>query len=197
MSGDTVWSDVDWVVLDLEGNGAQPPELVELALVHITGGQIREPVWWLVRPPSPIRWQARKVHGITDKDVAGRPAFAEVAAEVHSALAGAFPVGHNVRVDLDVMGRELPEWSPAEAIDTLRMARLVWPPPHGLTALVERRGLASGMPPGLRPHRAAYDALVTARLFVDLVADSGARTVADVRRHAGLALAEPEPVALF
>lgn len=65
------------------------------------------------------------------------------------------------------------------------------------SSLVQRRGLAAGMPSGLRPHRAAYDALVTARLFVDLVTDSGARTVADVRRHAGLALAEPEPAALF
>lgn len=194
MSGDKVW-DVDWAVVDLEGNGAQPPELVELAVVRITGGQVGEPKSWLVRPPSPIRWQARKVHGITDKDVAGQPAFAEVAAEVRRALSGALPVGHNVRVDLDVLGRELPEWSPAEAFDTLRMARSMWPSPHSLTSLVQRRDLAADMPDGLRPHRAAYDALVTARLFVDLVTDSGARTLADVRRHAGRAHAEP--AALF
>lgn len=137
------------------------------------------------------------MHGITDKDVAERPAFSEVAAELHRALVGALPVGHNVQVDLAVLGRELPDWSPVEAFDTLRMARSVWSPPYSLTSLVQRRGLAAGMPSGLRPHRAAYDALVTARLFVDLVTDSGARTVADVRRHAGLALPEPEPAALF
>lgn len=99
-----------------------------------------------------------------------------------------------MRVDLDVMSPELPEWSPTEAFDTLRMARSVWTPPYSLTSLVGRRDLAAGMPSSLRPHRAAYDALVTARLFVDLVTDSGPRTVTDVQR---LARVEPEPVTLF
>lgn len=150
---DQPWSTLDLVVVDVEGNGRRPPELVELAAVPVVGGVIGEPASWLVRPPSPITRQARKVHGITDADVCGQPAFDEVAHEAHRFIGDALPVGHNVRVDLGVMGRSLPEWRPAEAFDTLRMARATWEAPsHALSALVELRD-SQPDPDEVRPHR--------------------------------------------
>lgn len=196
MTENAPWSTLDFVVIDVEGNGQRPPELVELAAVPVIGGVVGKPISWLVRPPSAITWQARKVHGISDRDVAGRPAFDEVADEVRRVLGDAVPVGHNVRIDLSVMLRCLPRWSPAEAFDTLRMARATWSlPSHKLSALVDHCQLATGLSDGMRPHRAAYDALVTARLLVELAQRSRLEpwTVAELRRFGGLALARSEP----
>ena len=46
----TDWTSLAYVVVDVEGNGQQPPDLVELAAVPIVGGKIGEPSSWLVRP---------------------------------------------------------------------------------------------------------------------------------------------------
>ncbi len=51
----TDWTSLDYAVIDVEGNGQQPPDLVELAVVPIRSGVIGEPVSWLVRPGGPIR----------------------------------------------------------------------------------------------------------------------------------------------
>lgn len=164
------WDDLDYVVVDVEGNGVRPPELVEVAVVPIRSGVIGQPATWLVRPTTPITWQAHQVHGISNADVADAPVISEVAHEILAALGTAVVVGHNVHVDLDVLTRSLRGWWPVERIDTLRLARRAWSlPGYRLGALVEHRHLDADLPAGLRPHRAAYDALVTARLFVDLV----------------------------
>jgi exodeoxyribonuclease X len=47
------WTDLAYAVVDVEGNGQQPPDLVELAVVPVTGGVIGEPTSWLVRPARP------------------------------------------------------------------------------------------------------------------------------------------------
>lgn len=52
----------------LEGNGAGPPDRVEPAIVPIVSGQIGTPRSWLVRPPSPISWQARRMHDIANPE---------------------------------------------------------------------------------------------------------------------------------
>lgn len=87
----TDWSDLNYAVVDVEGNGQQPPDLVELAVVPIIGGVIGEPVSWLVRPAEPIKYFATRIHGLTNKDVADAPAFAGVVAEVSRALEGTTP----------------------------------------------------------------------------------------------------------
>ena len=54
--------------------------------------------------------------------------------------------------------------------DTLKLAKRLLPgqPSYKLGALVKALSLDDGMPPGVEPHRAAYDVRVTARLFVRL-----------------------------
>jgi len=48
------WTTLRYVVGDVEGNGQQLPELVELAVVPIKSGELGEPQSWLVRPEHPI-----------------------------------------------------------------------------------------------------------------------------------------------
>jgi exodeoxyribonuclease X len=70
------------------------------------------------------------------------------------------------------LGRELGDWDSPEVFDTLRLARRLLPgrPSYKLGTLAKALSLDGEMPPRLVPHRAAYDAIVTARLFVWLAA---------------------------
>jgi exodeoxyribonuclease X len=165
------WTSLSYAVADVEGNGQQPPDLVELAVLPITHGTIGEPVTWLVRPPHPITYIATRIHGITGKDVTGAPAFADISHQVREALSGRALVAHNAHVDIGVLRRELGDWETPEVFDTLKLARRLLPgqPSYKLGSLVKALSLDEEMPAGLVPHRAAYDVLVTARLFARLI----------------------------
>jgi hypothetical protein len=89
----TDWTSLTYVVVDVEGNGQQPPDLVELAVVPIVAGVIEEPRSWLVRPDQPITPFARRIHGITNEQVAEAPVFADIKDEVLAALDVAALVG--------------------------------------------------------------------------------------------------------
>src|SRR6266508_2065432 len=158
MRADLPWTSARLVVTDVEGNGRRPPSLVEVAVVSIEAGCVGEPASWLVRPPEAITWQATRVHGITNQDVAELPGIDAVAENIRAQLDGAVVVAHNAGIDLDVLTRDLPA--------------------------------------GLRPHRAGYDALVTARLFVHLAtdADGGPVLLGDLT---GTRATGPQPDQLF
>ena len=166
----TDWTSLTYAVVDVEGNGQQPPDLVELAIVPIVNGEVGEARSWLVRPESLIAHFATRIHGLTNGDVAGAPAFAEIAGEVAQLLDGPAIVAHNANVDVGVLSRKLPGWKPTEVFDTLKLARRLKPEQmsYKLGSLVDAFSLAEGLPEGLSPHRATYDALVAARLFVYL-----------------------------
>jgi len=89
------WTDLTYAVVDVEGNGQQPPDLVELAVVPVTGDVIGELTSWLVRPGWPIRYFAARIHGVTNKDVADAPPFATVRDDVLSVLRASAIVAHN------------------------------------------------------------------------------------------------------
>ncbi len=160
--------------LDLEGDGNSPPTPVDLALVEIrdwntTLGWRR----WLFRPERPISRMATSIHGIRNKDVEGAPNFENSAQEIRSLVSGATVVGHNVRVDIDVLGRMLPGWQPNRAIDTLRLAKLLLPgrATYGLQSLAKNYDLAEGLEEQCdsSAHTSAYDALLAARLLFRLL----------------------------
>ncbi|MCW5254329.1 3'-5' exonuclease [Streptomyces sp. SHP 1-2] len=164
----TDWTSLNYVVVDVEGNGQQPPDLVELAAVPIVGGVIGEPVSWLVKPNAPIKYFATRIHGLRNNDVADCPSFEAVKADVLMALSHLAIVAHNAHVDLGVLSRKLTGWEPPEVFDTLKLARRLVPglDSYRLGNLVEAYSLAEGLPDDLSPHRATYDALVAARLFI-------------------------------
>lgn len=171
----TDWASVRYAVVDVEGNGQQPPDLVELAMVPIAGGIIGEPASWLVKPPRAISYMATRIHGLKDQDVAAARAFADIEARVRQALDADVVVAHNAHVDVGVLCRHLGEWECPEVFDTLKLARRLLPdqPSYKLGALVSAFMLAEGLPASLVPHRATYDVLVTARLFVRLATRNG------------------------
>ena len=179
------WSTVRYAVVDVEGNGQQPPDLVELAVVPVVGGVIGRPACWLVKPTRPISSMATRIHGLTNQDVADAPAFADIEAEVRQALDADVLVAHNAHVDTSVLCRHLGGWQCPEVFDTLRLARRLVPgqETYKLGALVATFALTEGLPAALTPHRATYDALVTARLFVHLATrqDTGPLSLGELR----------------
>ncbi|WP_026415990.1 3'-5' exonuclease [Actinomadura oligospora] len=178
------WNGHRYVVVDVEGNGQRPPDLVEIAIVPVEDGVIGEGRSWLVRPPRPITAMARRIHRIGDDEVAAAPLAGEVAGEIGEHLDGAVFVAHNAHVDLDVIGRAVPGYTPSLVVDTLKAARRLRPGrmSYKLGSLADAFGLADGIGVGLRPHRATYDALICARLLVHLAApqDGPPLTLADL-----------------
>jgi exodeoxyribonuclease X len=171
----TAWTDRRYAVVDVEGNGQPPPDLVELGIIPIVGGVIGEPVSWLCKPATPITPVARRIHGISNEMVAAAPVFAELEAEVRAHLDGAVLVAHNAGVDLAVLRRKMPDFRPGVVLDTLKMSRrlLTDQVSYRLGSLVSALQLDDGLPPSLRAHRVDYDVLVTARLFVHLADKAG------------------------
>ncbi|MEV6241053.1 3'-5' exonuclease [Lentzea sp. NPDC051838] len=191
----THWTSLNYVVVDVEGNGQQPPDLVELAAIPIVDGIIGEPRTWLVKPDQPITGFARRIHGIGNDDVLSAPLFAYVEADVLKALDASALIGHNAHVDVGVIQRKLGDWECPEVFDTLKLARRLLPglPSYKLSALVEKYELASGLDSEEKPHRAKYDAIVTARLFVLL---AGRRSLEELRAQPAGGGSDEEP-ALF
>ncbi len=115
-------------------------------MVPIVGGEVGEPASWLVKPERSIKYFATRIHGLTNDDVA------------------------DAHVDVGVLRRHLGAWECPEVFDTLKLARRLLPNQvsYTLGALTEAFTLAEGLPDGLSPHRAIYDVLGTARLFVRL-----------------------------
>ncbi|MBP2334693.1 DNA polymerase III epsilon subunit-like protein [Saccharothrix coeruleofusca] len=191
-------------VVDLEGNGAQPPEIVEIAVLTVDaspdsrdedlvdegavdegpvdegavdegplgGARVRS---WLVRPTTPVTAMARRVHGITDDELAGRPLWCGVAREVEPLVTGRAMVAHAAAGDYRVLRAHLPTWRPPMVLDTLTLARHLWPglPAYGLGALVRHAGLDTSGPRERRAHRAGFDAWCAWLLLCRLVRDGG------------------------
>jgi exodeoxyribonuclease X len=196
----TDWMSLTYTVVDVEGNGQQPPDLVELAVVPIVGGVIGEPRSWLVRPERSIKYFATRIHGLTDNDVVNQPPFADIADEVRAALAVPALVAHNAHVDTGVLQRQLDDWQCPEVFDTLKLARRLLPKQdsYQLGVLVKALELAEGLPDGLVPHWATYDVLVTARLFVRLATASDSQPLTlDVLRGQSTEARDDETPSLF
>lgn len=159
------------LVVDTEGSGASPPDLVELAAVPITAGTVRADAirQSLVRPPNPVTQRAAALNGLTNQVLANAPTWETIADQVRTDLDGAWIVAHNASVDYRLLARLLPGWQPAGVICTLRLARALQPGlyRHTLDALLAALAVPLAGVTGLR-HRAAYDAHATALLLLAL-----------------------------
>ncbi|MFD3463791.1 exonuclease domain-containing protein [Nocardia fluminea] len=170
---------IDIAVSDIEGNGCVPPEIIELAILTPTGDAViaDEMKSWLIRPRNAITpIVTRRVHGITNADVANSPLWADVAEEVDGLLADQILVAHNAAGDRRVLSAHLPMWEPPLVIDTVRLAKNVWPDLYGgysLENLVRHAELDRDAIPGQRHHRAGWDAWATWQVLARLVDDSG------------------------
>ncbi|NUS17027.1 MAG: 3'-5' exonuclease [Streptomyces sp.] len=159
------------LVVDVEGNGATPPDLVEVAALPVRDGHPDTSTAgaWLIRPPRPVTPFAARVHGLTNDTLASCPSWQEVAGQVRELLGGAWIAAHNAHVDHRVLSAHLPDWQPTGVIDTLRLARATRPglPSYTLDSLIDHLAPDLTHAPDQR-HRARFDAYATALLLLHL-----------------------------
>jgi DNA polymerase-3 subunit epsilon len=98
------------VVFDLETTGVDPSadRIVQIALIRSEPDGTRRVFETLVDPERPIPPDATRIHGITDADVAGKPAFGAIRADVEALLTGADLAGFNsIAFDQPMLQAEL------------------------------------------------------------------------------------------
>ena len=122
--------------------------------------------------------------------------IAQIAAEISDRLQGTVPLGHNVRIDIDALSRQLPAgWSPAFAIDTLLLAKRVLPgqPSYSLEKLQAHLGLGVEGSSATR-HRAGADVIAAFDLFCALVSRLGSEpTLRELFQLAGIGYSTRPP----
>ena len=125
------------------GNGARPPEIIELAMIRVEGGVLSPRTQhWLIRPVQRIAPAVSRIHGISDGGTwRDAPTHGGTwADDIRERLDELAIVGHNVRVEFDILTRTLEDWRPTAAVDTLRLARAILPDPAFAQAARCRRG---------------------------------------------------------
>lgn len=152
-------------VLDTEGNGSSPGEIIELAAVEMIGLSLTGKYHlWRFKPQVPVNYSATRVHGITNADLKHSPRIEDKTDDIRAVLEDHAIAGHAVHVELDALQRALPGWAPTKAYDTLRISRRLFPDleRHRLGAMGDHLGLsdAAKRMTGKKAHSAFYDALL-------------------------------------
>lgn len=161
-----------YAVLDVETTGLTPASgdrVVEIAVI-VLDDRFRVVRFFesLVQPLRRIPAEVTRIHGISDRDVSGAPAFQEIFPDLVECLTGVTHlVAHNISFDLNFLsaeiaasGHELPRRH--GRICTMKLARTQSVAHDAKLGTVAR---ALGIPFPGDAHRAAVDAGVTARIL--------------------------------
>ncbi|WP_406190851.1 exonuclease domain-containing protein [Streptomyces sp. NBC_01017] len=99
--------------------------------------------------------------------MADKPAWAEIAGQVHTFMGTAWICAHSAHTDYRVLSAHLPSWQPVGVLDTLRLAKATYPDldRYSLDALIEHVRPDLSEAPAQR-HRATFDAFATAQLLI-------------------------------
>jgi DNA polymerase-3 subunit epsilon len=119
-----------FVAIDFETANASPDSACAVGLVRVDGDRVVARHHRLIRPPS-THFEFTWVHGISWRDVANEPTFAEVWRDLVSLLDGAaFLAAHNASFDRNVLlaccGRYGLKPPAMDFLCTVRLARKTW-----------------------------------------------------------------------
>jgi len=185
--GSPLLDDCAFAVVDVETTGMRAvagDRITEIAVAVVHGGRCEIVFDSLVNPERHIPRAVRAITNITDDMVRHAPRFAELAEGILATLAGRVFVAHNARFDWNFVSAELRRSRDltlaGTRLCTVRLARRLVKGVRscGLDNLCRFFGFHNGA-----RHRAAGDALVTARLLGRLLAlarAEGARTLQDL-----------------
>jgi DNA polymerase III epsilon subunit family exonuclease len=161
-----------YVVIDLETTGTEDNDrITEIAAVKIQDGKINQVFTTLVNPKKKIPEKVIQITGITDEMVAMSPTFEQVAGDLYKFCYGAILVGHNIlEFDLPVLNRYSDithyYYDEHKVLDTLIIAREKLKGKINnfrLNTVAEYFNITNIM-----AHRAQFDALTTAKVFLEL-----------------------------
>ncbi len=177
----TEWARIPLAVIDFETTGTDPnaDRVLEIGVVCFDGTQVSRREALLVNPGIAVPEEARAVHGISEEELRGAPAFDQVLPELLKLIDGRLPVAYNASFDRSFLSKEierangLPEsTNPAPAVreQVVWIDPLVWA--REILKELKSRKLAEvaahlGVPLE-RAHRAAGDAEATGRVLLGL-----------------------------
>jgi len=155
-----------FIALDLETTGLDKDRdaIIEVGAIKFRDDAPVDRYSTLVNPGRPIPYEITQLTGITDRDLAGKPRFDQVAAAIMRFVGSAPVVGHNVSFDLGFL-RAQGLLTENLGLDTWELATILMPglPGYSLGVLAERLGLGMA-----GQHRALMDAERSGLLFVRL-----------------------------
>ncbi len=181
-------NEIDFVVLDVEAivASAKTARIIELGAYRVRGGQIIDDFQTLINPEARLPRFIATMTGISDEMLAAAPKFAEIVNAWLDFAGDAVLVAHNSSFDLTLLNREIARVFPgyrlrnAELCTVSLARRLVSNSDgHNLDALADHFGIENP-----ERHRAAGDALTTARILLcllDQLEASGVRMLAEAR----------------
>ena len=198
------------VLFDTETTGLDPlngDRVIEVAALELinelpTGRHFHA----LIDPERDIPAEASRVHGMTSADLAGKPLFAAVAADLMAFFGDSKLIAHNAPFDFGFLDMEfgragLPPLARDRMIDTLALAKTRFPGmPNSLDALCRRFAIDLS---ARTTHNALLDCRLLAEVYVELtggrqrglsLAESGQGHM-PVASYAAIGTRTPRPVA--
>ena len=163
------------IVLDTETTGLDPANghrIVEIGCVELLNAiPTGETFHAFIDPGRDMPEDALRVHGISAEFLAGKPVFADIAADFLKFADGAKIVAHNAEFDMRFLNAELALLGIApiasdRVIDTLALARRKYPgAANSLDALCGRYGIDTSR---RTKHGALLDAGILAEVYAEL-----------------------------
>lgn len=164
------------VLLDTETTGISHrmgDRIIEIGAVEMVDGQLtgREYHTYL-QPDRPVHWAARRVHGISDAMLVGKPRFASQAESLLDFVRGSEMVAHNAAFDTGFIDSELRLMGHGSTLAdhcritcSLKLARARFPGmPNKLDDLLQRFAISHQR----NKHGALLDAQLLARVLMRL-----------------------------
>ena len=168
-------SELACTVFDTETTGLQPlqgDEIVSIGAVRILNGRLLtgETFEQLVNPQRSVSRESARIHGLTAAMLTGQPPIAAVLPRFHRFCDNTVLVAHNAAFDMRFLQLKEPVAGLKfnhPVLDTLLLSAVVQPnhADHSLEAIAARLGINV-----IGRHTALGDAMVTAEIFLKLVA---------------------------
>ncbi len=162
--------DGETVVFDLETTGLSPRncEIIEIAAVIVSGGQMGRRFHTYVKPSAPVPYEITQLTGITDDMVADAPSQQEAATAFFEFMGDRPLCAHNANFDVSFLRAACEKFGIEKefcSIDTVEMSRALLPhlKRHKLNVVAEEMGFS------FQHHRADEDTQVLAKIYLRLL----------------------------
>lgn len=165
----------NFVVFDLETtglnsspSGGNMDRIIEIGAYRVEGGEIKESFSTFVNPGRKLSEEIIKLTGITQEMVDGAPSYEKVMPDFFKFCQGAWLVGHNIAgFDfrfVEYYCAQLGYHLERKIFDTIPLSQeLLFLSNYKLNTVADHFGIT------FNHHRAVDDALVTAKIFIELI----------------------------
>ncbi|MEI6338073.1 MAG: exonuclease domain-containing protein [Verrucomicrobiota bacterium] len=174
---ETAFAAIDFESAGLRPGGTEVPVQIGIAPMH--GGEISPHEFFgsFLATDQEITWSARKVHGITRRDLADAPDLTALWPQIKNRLAGRWLIAHGAATEKRFL-RAFPFHGFGPWVDTLKLSRAVWPARESfalgdLIRALDLEHELRALYPDFRWHDALSDAVASLVLLRRIVAETG------------------------